>query len=293
MTTRPSASPDSPRAPRRPSRLAFARVNALVYLVVCLTWATPLAAVVAEGSEDEPPALLGVLIALSILAFFGLFILVGFALYLAIVSNIARRRRLWAILLSPLAANLLLGLPREPWQIAVAVAGACFFGYSLYLPDEPAWWERRRWAPAAYVVAAVLLVLGVHVAQRSEGDTRTSLAIHVVDGMRSRTFGLACRYDRAGRVTGGRGTTPDDAQPHPRPEAACRALESVRSALDEGLRSQGGCPRDARSGRFVGVLRDERIDVLVRAADIRECSETAFLGGEAEVLVPPVADESG
>ena len=258
-----------------------------------LTWATPLIAIAGEVDEDVTPAQFGFLVALSILTFYGLFLAVGLALYLVLVSNVRGRRRLWAVLLAPLAANLLFSLATELWQSAAVAGAAFFFGYSLYLPGERAWWQRTRVAWPAYLLVALVAAAVADVSQRGVGATRTSVLVHVADAGERATFGLECRYSRAGRVADGHGSARDGVRRHPRPEAACRALESARIPLDDGYPVQRGCPRRARSGRIVGVFRDARVDFRVAAADIPACTETAFLGGEAEALVPAVPDEDG
>jgi hypothetical protein len=258
----------------------------VLYVLAALVWGTPAVAGLADVSRDDgPPLLHGLGIVTLALLFFSYIVLAQLLVYLSILYWLPRRR-LVAILLSPLAVGVMFVFAQGVLEAAIVLVAGASYGASLWFPQgPPAWWRRRpRLVPLAAVIW-LAITAAVAIVQTFPAGVRSDVDVTVRDAGRTARYRLACEYDRAGRVR----APAEVERPHPGGERACELLDFAERSLEDGPSYlQLACPAGARSGRFSGRVRGRRFDEEIIAA---ECQETFFVDGETSVLVPPVPSD--
>jgi hypothetical protein len=251
-------------------------VNGLIYVLVAVAVGAPAIAIFVDLSEsDGSPLVAGFWLILTALAFLSVPIALHLAAYLTIVYWM--RRRIVAMLLSPLAIGSLFAFAQGPTELAIVLVAGAFYGLSVDLPRAGGPWWRDRRALAAAAAVWVASLGAVELVQRESAGVQTDVTV-TVEGAR---FRLACEYDRAGRVLG---AVRRAGRVHPGGEKACTALEDAARTLDDhGDELQHGCPAEARRGRVDGKVagRPFRQTVVVAA-----CEDDAFIGFERDLIVP-------
>jgi hypothetical protein len=254
--------------------------NVVLYIAWAFLWGVPAVAGLGDlGENDGPPLLYAAVIVLIALIFFSFFLLLQLLVYLSVLYRL-RRRRMLAVLLSPLAVGLLFVFAQGPLAALIVIVAGASYGLSVWFPQgPPAWWQtNRRLVPLA-LGAWLVATVGVAYVQTFPAGTGLDAAATIRDGTRTARYRLACEYDRSGRVRAAAA-----ANTHPGGETACRLLDEALELRPNGD-FQDGCPADARSGEFRGRREGRTFSARVVAA---ECQETAFVDGEVRVLVPPV-----
>jgi hypothetical protein len=260
----------------------YVAANVLLYAVWAFLWGIPgVAGLYQLGGDEGPPLLEGLSVVALALMFFSYLILAQLLVYLGILYR-APRRRILAVLLSPLAVGVMFAFAQGPLETLLVVAAGATYGLTVWFPPgPPAWWEHRRRLVIAGVVGWAAATAAVALVQRLPAGVQTDVAVTIRGGRRLSRYRLACEYDRAGRV---RRQVPT-AHVHPGGEQACELIDfASRSLADGPPYLQRGCPSGARRGHFQGIVRDRPFRADVYAAD---CEETAFVDGETGVLVPP------
>lgn len=202
--------------------------------------------------------------------------------YLGLLYRLPRRRLL-AILLSPLAVGVMFVFARGPVEGAIVVLAGASYGASVWFPlGPPAWWQTRPRLVAVAAATWLAATVAVGLVQPLSAGVRTDVQVTIEDANRTANYRLACDYDRAGRVRGHVRV----ARAHPGGDRACALLDYAARSLEEGPSYlQRACPGDAPTGFFRGRVRGRPFAEHIVGA---ECDETAFVPGEAHVLVPPV-----
>jgi hypothetical protein len=259
--------------------------NIGLFVLWAFVWGIPAVAGLQEFTKDDPPpvlaALLLMLFALPFVSFFALLAIPPLLLYLSIVYLLPRRR-LVAVLLSPLAIVVLFFVGEGVAGTAVLVLAGVSYGASVWFPHGPrAWWENRPRliATAAAVWLGVLAAVGI-VQTRSAG-VRTDVALTIRDGPHTARYRLACDYDRAWRIR----SAVESPDAHPAGEQACDVLDSVTRDGEDGPLQQG-CSPGGRTGELRGMVRGRPFEDRIAIAP---CEGDSFADRQAEVLVPPLS----
>lgn len=258
--------------------LRYLLANVALYIAWALLWGIPGVAGLGDlGENDGPPLLYAAFIVLIALLFFSFFLLLQLLVYLFVLYRVPRRRLL-AVLLSPLAVGLMFVFAQGPLAGVIVILAGASYGVSVWFPQgPPAWWEtNRRLVPLA-LAAWLAVTLGVAYVQTLSAGTRLDADVTIRDRTRTVRYRLACEYDRSGRVRAAAA-----ANTHPGGVGACRLLDEALEVRPNGD-FQLGCPAGTRRGEFRGRREGRSFFARVVAA---ECQETAFVDGETGVLVP-------
>ena len=253
----------------------------MLYVGAAFLAGAPAIAGLAELTPDDaPPLLAGFFLVAIGLGFFSWLILVQLVVYLGVLYRLPRRRLL-AILLSPLAVGILFVFAQGPIEAVIVVLAGIGYGASVWFPHGPlAWWQRRPRFVLVAAAAWLAVSIAVAVVQPLSAGIRTDVVATVEDGGGVARYRLVCEYDHAGRVRSE--IRVHDA--HPGGDRACDLIDFAARSLRDGLPYiQRLCPAGAPRAHFVGRVRGKSFDEEIVGGD---CEETAFVDGETSVLVP-------